>query len=71
MSTAMEQMERKPQAISTDRVHKLLEWIDEELIPHLEDRQDADFEGGSYTPNDEMRLLSDLESILGRSGRPW
>lgn len=71
MSRAMEEMERLADKLSDSQRHRLIEWIDEELIPFLEDRSDTDGGPEGYSPNEEMKLLSDLEAILGRSGRPW
>lgn len=71
MSRAMEEMEGMTRFEITKRLYKIISWIDDELIPFLEDRQDCEQDQSGYHPNEEMKLLSDLEAILGRSGRPW
>ena len=42
-----------------------LQYFIADMVDYLEDRMDCDMEDGHYIPNDEMKLISQLNQIFG------
>ena len=52
--------------LSTANMEDLQEFIFD-LVEYLEDRMDADYEDGHHIPNDELKMLGELNKIFGIS----
>jgi len=49
----------------TDDQKKDLEYYLLELVDYFKDRMDADYDDGQIVPNEEMKMLYNLENIFG------